>query len=155
MSNISIRGNITAPAELRFTSSGKAVASVTVAVNRGRDDNKQTDFYRVTLWESLAENAAQLEKGTSVLLIGRMESREFEDKQGNKRTSWEVTADAFGPDLRFQTAQVSKSGAGGSQDRAGSPNTASGGSWPTQQAGGAQNAAQGDAWSTPGMEVPF
>lgn len=146
MSTISIRGNITAPVEIRYTQSGRAVGNVTVAVNRGKDDNKQTDFYRVTLWESLAENAAQLEKGTSVLLIGRMESREFEDKQGQKRTAWEVTADAFGPDLRFQTAQVAKNGPGTSQGGAGRPNAASAGDWATAPTGGAQQALSEDPW---------
>lgn len=107
---IAIRGNITAPVELRYTQGGKAVGNVTVAVNRGKDDNKQTDFHRVTLWEGLAENAAQLEKGTSVLVIGRLESREYEARDGQKRTAWEITADAFGPDLRFQTATLQKSG---------------------------------------------
>lgn len=119
---IAIRGNITAPVDIRFTQGGKAVGNVTVAVNRGKDDNKQTDFHRVTLWESLAENAAQLEKGTSVLVIGRLESRDYQTNEGQKRTAWEVTADAFGPDLRFQTATVQKAG---------------------------QRPAQGDAWSTP------
>lgn len=152
MSQISIRGNITAPAELRYTSSGKAVANVTVAVNRGKDDNKQTDFYRVTLWESLAENAAQLEKGTSVLLIGRMESRDFDDKQGQKRTSWEVTADAFGPDLRFATAQVTRTG-DRPQGRAGSPNTASAHDWVTAPTGGAQQALSENPWNS--ADAPF
>ena len=146
MTNISIRGNMTSPAEIRYTQNGKAVGNVTVAVNRGKDDNKQTDFYRVTLWESLAENAAQLEKGTSVLLIGRMESREYEDREGNKRTAWEVTADAFGPDLRFATAQVTKA-----QGGAGRPQTVP--------------ASTDEPWSTPvaqpgaqggfGDDVPF
>lgn len=147
MSQISIRGNMTAPAEIRYTSSGKAVGNVTVAVNRGRDDNKQTDFYRVTLWESLAENAAQLEKGTSVLLIGRMESRQFDDKDGNKRTSWEVTADAFGPDLRFATAQVTRAGDRG-QGRVGAPNTGGAGDEPWSTPGGAQQALSEDPWGT-------
>lgn len=152
MSQISIRGNMTAPAEIRYTSSGKAVGNVTVAVNRGRDDNKQTDFYRVTLWESLAENAAQLEKGTSVLLIGRMESRQFDDKDGNKRTAWEVTADAFGPDLRFATAQVTRAADRG-QGRAGAPNTGGASDEPWSTPGGAQNAS----WPTAGTfdDSPF
>lgn len=147
MTNISIRGNITAPVELRYTQSGKAVGNVTVAVNRGKDDNKQTDFYRVTLWESLAENAAHLDKGTSVLLIGRMESRDFEDKAGNKRTSWEVTADAFGPDLRFATAQVTRAASpqGGQAGRT-APQATNDAPW---GASGAQNASWPTADTTP------
>lgn len=115
---IAIRGNITAPVEIRYTAGGKAVGNVTVAVNRGKDDNKQTDFHRITLWEGLAENAAQLDKGTAVLVIGRLESREYETKDGQKRTAWEIKADAFGPDLRFQTATVQKAGTRSAQNDA-------------------------------------
>lgn len=139
MSNISIRGNLTAPPELRFTQNGKAVASVTVAENVGKDDQKRTNFHRVTLWGELAEHAATLEKGMSVLLIGRLDQREYEDREGNKRTSWDVTADAFGPDLRFQTVQVTRSQGG--------------------QAGRTQpQTASEEPWSTPGSfgdDTPF
>lgn len=110
MTTIAIRGNMTTPVEIRFTQSGKPVGNVTVAENVGKDDTKRTFFHRVTLWGELAEHAAQLEKGTSVVLIGRLESRDYEDREGNKRTVWEVTADAFGPDLRFATATVVKAG---------------------------------------------
>lgn len=140
MTQISIRGNMTAPIELRYTTGGKAVASVNVAVNRGKDDNKQTDFYRVNLWESLAEHAAQLEKGTSVIVVGRLESRQYEDREQNKRTSWEITADAFGPDLRFQTVTVSRA-TDRPQGRAGSPLTPAG--------------TNDEPWSTPGVQAGF
>lgn len=142
---IAIRGNITAPVEVRYTQGGKAVGNVTVAVNRGKDDNKQTDFHRVTLWEGLAENAAQLAKGTSVLVIGRLESREYETREGQKRTAWEITADAFGPDLRFQTAQVTRAASTGRQQ-------------PAQQAEwDSRLPGDSEAWSTGGGgdEQPF
>jgi single-strand DNA-binding protein len=147
---IAIRGNIVAPVELRYTSGGKAVGNVTVAVNRGKDDNKQTDFHRVTLWEGLAENAAQLVKGTSVLVIGRLESREYETKEGQKRTVWEITADAFGPDLRFQTATVYRSGGSGGRS------TPPGGSEPWETPGAAETGAQ-DTWGGGGYgtDTPF
>lgn len=103
-------GNMTGPVELRFTQSGKAVGNVTVARSRKRGDDEQTDFVRVSLWEGLAEHAAQLDKGTRVIVSGRMESREYETKDGEKRIVWEVTADAFGPDLRWATAVVTKTG---------------------------------------------
>lgn len=106
-------GNMTGPVELRFTQSGKAVGNVTVARSRKRGDDEQTDFVRVSLWEGLAEHAAQLDKGTRVIVSGRMESREYETKDGEKRTVWEVTADAFGPDLRWATAVVTKTGGRG------------------------------------------
>ena len=106
---IPVAGNTTGPVELRHTNSGKVVGTVTVAVSRKRGETEETDFFRVKLWGSLAENAALLDKGTRVVLFGRMESREWE-KDGEKRTVWEVTADAFGPDLRWATAVVTKTG---------------------------------------------
>lgn len=112
MSSIAIRGNLVRPIELRFTQSGKAVANASVAVNRGRDDKQETDFYEVILWEGHAQNAVEFVKGTAVVVIGRLASRQYETKDGTKRTVWEVTADAFGPDLRFQTVMVAR-GQGG------------------------------------------
>lgn len=106
MTQIAFIGNTTSDAELRYTQGGKAVASVTVAVNRKRGDTEETDFHRVTLWEAMATNAAQLPKGTRVVVIGRLTSREFETREGGKRTGWDVTADGYGPDVRFQGAQV-------------------------------------------------
>ena len=117
MTSITIRGNTTAPVELRYTSNGRAVGNVTVAENVGKDDQKRTNFHRVTLWGELAEHAASLEKGTSVIVVGRLEQREYETKDGEKRTVWEVTADAFGPDLRFQTATVARVGGPGERSR--------------------------------------
>ena len=139
MTQISIVGNMTAPAELRFTQSGKAVANVTVAVNRKRGETEETDFHRVTLWEQMAEHAAQLEKGTRVLVIGRLTQREYETNAGEKRTAWDVTADAFGPDLRFASASVTRG--------------------PSGNASQTPPAPAGDVWGAPGtstdQDVPF
>lgn len=117
MTSITIRGNITAPPELRYTQNGKAVASVTVAENVGKDDQKRTNFHRVTLWGELGEHAASLEKGTSVIVVGRLDEREYQDREGQTRRAWDITADAFGPDLRFQTATVEKASSNGGQAR--------------------------------------
>lgn len=131
MTHIAFSGNITAPIELRFTTSGKAVGSVTVAVNRKKGDTEETDFHRVTLWESLAENSVELDKGTRVVVIGRLVSREYETKAGEKRTGWEVTADSFGPDLRFASVKITRA------PRAGSP---------------AVSSESQDDWAQPGGE---
>lgn len=141
MTNISLVGNITSAIEIRFTQGGKAVGNVTVAVNRKRGEVEETDFHRVTLWESLAENAAQLEKGTRVLVVGRLTSREFETSAGEKRTGWDVTADAFGPDVRFATAQVTRAassqGTGGAQTRQQpQPDQSGGDAWNSPHTGG-------------------
>jgi single-strand DNA-binding protein len=124
MTQIAFIGNTTSEAELRYTQAGKAVASVTVAVNRKRGDQEETDFHRVTIWEGMAENAATLPKGTRVVVIGRLVSRAYETREGEKRTGWEVTADGFGPDMRFASVAVTRS------DR---PAQAADTSWPTAQ----------------------
>lgn len=154
MTDIAIRGNLVRPIELRFTSTGKAVGNASVAVNRGRDDRKETDYYEVVLWEDLAQNAAELEKGTSVIVLGRLTSRQFETKDGSKRTVWEVTADAFGPDLRFQTVTVARDG--GSGGRSQSPVTDDTWSVPSGAETGAQQWATAPAGGADyGDSTPF
>lgn len=108
MSQIAIVGNMTGPVDVRYTKSGKAVGTVSVAVKRKRGDVEETDFHRVTLWQELAENAAQLVKGTRVIVVGRLSSRPWETDEGEKRTAWEITADSFGPDLRWATVEVTR-----------------------------------------------
>lgn len=114
---ITIVGNLTDDPELRFTPSGNACAKFTVALNR-KNFNTETkkwedagsDFHRVTAWRLLAENIVEsLKKGDRVIVQGMLKSSTFEDNEGNKRTYWEVTADAVGPDLMFaQVTEVRK-----------------------------------------------
>jgi len=109
-------GNITQDIELRFTQAGKAFCGVTVAVNdrrRNRQTGEMEDgptwFARGTLWGEFAEHVTQsLGKGSRVIGHGKIVQREFEH-QGQKRTSVEIDFDAFGPDLRFASAQVTRS----------------------------------------------
>ena len=126
MTNITIAGRATADPELRFTPSGQAVANLNVAVNHRRF-NKQTneweddgaDFYGVSVWREQAEHVAEsITKGMEVIVTGALKSRSYDDRDGNKRTVWEITADHVGPSLRYATAQVtraSSSGGGGVQ----------------------------------------
>lgn len=140
MTNIAFSGNTTGPVEIRTTQNGKSVGSVTVAVNRKRGEVEETDFHRVTLWESLAENAAQIDRGTRVVVIGRLTSREFVDKDQNKRTGWDVTADSFGPDVRFAQVQVTRTPRDGGNGRQ----------------SGAQGVPARDSWGAPSNdEMPF
>jgi single-strand DNA-binding protein len=126
---VTLVGNITDDPELRFTPSGRPVANFTVAVNRRYKDNDGTwqdkldGFFRCNVWADQAENAAEsLQKGTRVLVTGRLQQRQWEDNDGNKRSAFEVQVDEVGPSLRWSTAQVQKSqrsggkGAGSSQD---------------------------------------
>ena len=88
--SITLIGRLTRDPEVKFTQGGKQVANFSVAVNRyGQDAG--ADFINCVAWEKLADVASKyLEKGKQVLLSGRLGSRQWE-KDGEKRTSWEVT----------------------------------------------------------------
>lgn len=99
-----IIGNLTRDPELRYTSSGIAVTRFTVAVNRfsGRKGeqaeegktNQDVDFINVVAWRRLAEICGEfLKKGRPVAVEGRLQIREYQDKQGEKRTMAEIIAD--------------------------------------------------------------
>jgi single-strand DNA-binding protein len=114
---ITIVGNLTDDPELRFTPSGTAVVKFSIAVNHQRLNREtntwedgETHFHRVTAWQYLAENiAATLQKGARVLVSGDLAQRHWKDeKSGENRSAWEVTARAAGPDLTFATAVVTK-----------------------------------------------
>jgi single-strand DNA-binding protein len=148
---ITIVGNITNDPELRFTPSGAAVASFTVA-STPRFLDKQTNewkdgealFLRCSIWRQAAENVAEsLQRGMRVIVQGRLKQRSFETKEGEKRTVVEVEVDEVGPSLRYATAKVTKAQRGGGQGGGGyQAGGASGGGW----SGGAP---ADDPWATP------
>lgn len=96
MNKVILIGNLTRDPELRTTRSGTSVCSFTIAVNRNYTDangERQADFITVQTWRGLAENCAQyLGKGRKVAVVGSLQSRTYEDKDGNKRTVSEVIA---------------------------------------------------------------
>jgi single-strand DNA-binding protein len=111
-----IVGNLTDTPELRFTPSGAPVASFSVAVTpRVKDGDGwrdgETSFFRCTAWRSLAENLAELAKGTRVIVHGRLQQRSWETDAGEKRSVVEVQAEEVGPSLRWATATVQRSSA--------------------------------------------
>ncbi len=118
---ITIVGNLTNDPELRFTPSGAAVANFTVASTpRSFDRNSnewkdgETLFLRCSVWREAAENVAEsLTRGTAVIAVGRLQSRTFETKEGEKRTVIELACDEVGPSLRRATAKVTKAQRGG------------------------------------------
>lgn len=151
---ITIIGALGADPTLRFTPSGKAVASFQVAVNKRRKDQSGAwvddgaDWHSVQAWGTLAENVAEsLTKGIRVIVTGRLESREWEDREGNRRTSWEITAQGVGVDLSFATATVTRNQRADEQRR------------PTQQARPTQQDARqeppADPWANAQSEAPF
>ena len=113
---ITVIGNLTADPELRFTQSGVAVASFTIA-STPRKFNRQTNewedeealFMRCSIWREAAEHASEsLEKGSRVIAQGRLKQRSFTDREGNNRTSIELDVDEVGPSLKYATARVQK-----------------------------------------------
>ena len=119
---ITVVGNLTADPELRFTPSGAAVASFTVAStprNFDRQTNEWKDgealFLRCSIWRQAAENVAEsLQRGMRVVVTGRLKQRSFETREGEKRTVIELDVDEVGPSLRYATAKVNRTQRGSS-----------------------------------------
>jgi single-strand DNA-binding protein len=113
--NITVTGNVTRDPELRFTASGIATSSFTLAVNRRintRNDTAPTEvvsFFTVVAWNTLAENACiSLTKGSRVVVTGRLEQRSWQTPTGEKRTVYELVADEIGASLRFASAAIER-----------------------------------------------
>lgn len=122
---ITVVGNLTDDPELRFTSSGAAVANFTVASTPRFFDKQSNEwkdgdalFLRCSIWRQAAENVAEsLTKGARVVVQGRLKQRSYETREGERRTVYELDVDEVGPSLRYATAKVTKvtrSGTGGS-----------------------------------------
>ena len=121
---ITVVGNLTDDPELRFTPSGAAVAKFRVASTprtTDRTSNEWKDgeplFLACTVWRQAAENVAEsLQRGSRVIVQGRLKQRTYETREGEKRTVYELEVDEIGPSLRYATAKVqkmSRSGGGG------------------------------------------
>ena len=98
LNHIVIMGRLTRDVELRTTQSGVNVASFTVAVDRdfgGRDGGeRQTDFIDCVAWRQTGEFVSKyFRKGSMIVVSGRLQSRKWQDRDGNNRTSWEINAD--------------------------------------------------------------
>ena len=94
MQKLIITGNLTANPETRTTTSGKTVCSFNLAVNRKKTSEPQTDFFRINAWNGLGDVCARcLTKGKKVAVIGELQARIYEDKQGKTRLSLDVLAD--------------------------------------------------------------
>ena len=170
---ITVVGNLTNDPELRFTPSGAAVASFTVAstprtLDKATNEWKDGDalFLRCSIWRQAAENVAEsLQRGARVIVQGRLQQRSYETKEGEKRTVVELQVDEIGPSLKYATAKVNKTTRGGGNGSGfgggggysgGSSGSSSGGGddpWATPApAGGASAGSASGGWSD---EPPF
>ena len=94
MNKIILIGNLTNDPEIRSTQTGKNVCTFTIAVNRKKVSEPQTDFFRINAWNGLADTCARfLNKGKKVAVVGELQARTYEDKQGKTRLSLDVSAD--------------------------------------------------------------
>ncbi|GAA0469467.1 MULTISPECIES: single-stranded DNA-binding protein [Streptomyces] len=160
---ITVVGNLVDDPELRFTPSGAAVAKFRVA-STPRTFDRQTNewkdgeslFLTCSVWRQAAENVAEsLTRGTRVIVQGRLKQRSYEDREGVKRTVYELDVDEVGASLRNATAKVTKTSGRGAQGGGfgGGPQGGGqgGGGWgggPGGQQGGGGGAPADDPWAT-------
>jgi single-strand DNA-binding protein len=182
---ITVVGNLVDDPELRFTPSGAAVANFRIAstprtLDRQTNEWKDGDalFLSCSVWRQAAENVAEsLQKGMRVVVQGRLKQRQYETREGEKRTVVELDVDEVGPSLKYATAKVSRTtrqggggggysggGGGGQSDDPWATPAPQGGGQPqgAQPQGGGQQGGQSapanDPWAAPGVsndEPPF
>lgn len=116
MNKVFLIGNLTRDPEMRTTQSGLSVASFTLAVNRrmSKDGEQQTDFINITAWRQLADLCGRyLTKGRKCAVVGTLQTRTYEAKDGSKRSAFEVVAD------EVEFLQSAQNAAQGRQDAPG------------------------------------
>ncbi|QNQ91274.1 single-stranded DNA-binding protein [Corynebacterium poyangense] len=114
--SITVIGNLVDDPELRYTPSNAAVANFRIASTPrfyNRDTGQWEDgdalFLTCNAWRKLAENVREtLSKGMRVIVTGRLRQRSYDDREGNRRTVFEIEVDEVGPSLRYATAQVNR-----------------------------------------------
>ena len=177
---ITVVGNLVDDPELRFTPSGAAVANFRIA-STPRTFDRQTNewkdgdalFLTCSVWRQAAENVAEsLQKGMRVVVQGRLKSRQYETREGEKRTVFEIDVDEVGPSLRYATAKVTRTqrsgggggygsgqqGGGGGGQQGGQPDPWASNAPQGGGGGGSQGGGQSDPWAAPGVagdEPPF
>ena len=164
---ITVVGNLTADPELRYTQSGVPVANFTIAStprtfdrNKGEWIDGDALFLRASVWREFAEHVAgSLTKGMRVIAQGRLFQRNYETREGERRSSIELAIDEIGPSLRYATATITRTAPSGQGNRGGQPAD----QWhqpQTSQPTASPAQAATDAWGIPGgadddTETPF
>jgi single-strand DNA-binding protein len=152
--SVTLIGNLTRDPELRFTTGGRGVASFGLAVNRRWQQNgewqEQVSFFNVVCWGDLGENVATtLNKGSRAIVTGRLEQRNYETSEGEKRNVFEIIADEVGPSLRWATAQIERT------ERSGGDGGFAGGGGNAANTGAGAGAAARQPDPIYGDEEPF
>lgn len=163
---ITVVGNLTADPEIRYTQSGVAVATFTVASTPRTYDRQSGEwkdgealFLRATAWRDYAEHVSKsLSKGMRVIVTGSLHQRSYEAQDGSKRTSYEISVDEVGPSLRYAVAEVTRMSGGGSRGGRDSSGSAAD-VWSAPATPSAPAPSSGaNVWSTPGVDdqdTPF
>lgn len=160
--NITLVGNLTGDPELRFTPSGAAVASFTVA-STPRTFDRQTNEWRdgdamfitCSVWRQAAENVAEsLTKGMRVIVQGRLKARSYETREGEKRTVFEIDVDEVGPSLKYASAKVSRNQSSGGGQWSNGPSNQGGSGWSSQPSQSDNRSAGADPWAQPQNDEP-
>ena len=153
---ITVVGNLTDDPELRFTPSGAAVAKFRIASTPRTLDRQSGEwkdgeplFLACNIWRDAAEHVAEsLQRGSRVIVQGRLRQRSYETREGEKRTVYELEVDEIGPSLRYATAKVQKMSRSGGGSGGGF-GSGGGGNRPQQQSGGGGgNSSFDDPWAT-------
>jgi len=158
---ITVVGNLTDDPELRFTPSGAAVAKFRIASTPRTLDRQSGEwkdgeplFLACNIWRDAAEHVAEsLQRGSRVIVQGRLRQRSYETREGEKRTVYELEVDEIGPSLRYATAKVQRmnrsgGGSGGSGGSGGGFGASGGGNRPAGGGGGGSNSNFDDPWAT-------
>ena len=111
--NITVVGNLTREPELRFLTSGRAVCEMGIASNRRYQVNgewqEEVSYFNLTVWGEYGQNcAASFSKGDRVLVQGRLQARQYETKEGEKRTAYDIIVDEMGPSLRWARITIER-----------------------------------------------
>jgi single-strand DNA-binding protein len=108
MNIVILTGRLTAEPALTTTPNGTQVCSVTIAVDRGYGDNKQTDFIPLVLWKNKAVALCRYcKKGDKINVVGTLQSRSYQDQDGKKRTAYEVNVNLLElPERKKEPAEV-------------------------------------------------
>ena len=138
---ITVVGNLVDDPELRFTPSGAAVANFRIASTPRTFDKQSNEwkdgdalFLSCSVWRQAAENVAEsLQKGMRVVVQGNLRSRQYETREGEKRTVFEIQVDEVGPSLKYATAKVTRTQRSGGSSYGGGQQGGGQGSGPGRQ----------------------